>query len=319
MKKVNLTKLMLMAIGLGLFILVGCESKDNSSSSLTPDEASVEDIIAQDANQLFGVEIMGEDDPSSFSKTLAESAIGKFVPIADGEVLAYGRRVRFEKDRIVIVVAPDSQSAVATLRVKLVGKFVIKLKDTTAANKGLILKDINQVMERKVHFVRNPSDSARRWRADSLTAGFGKSVPGTLNLGGVKIIIKNGAKNNVFQFVNPLNYWMSVSNVPNVALGDEVIIEATVTNSTANDKAVAFIHRGENRGEKRGRIKERMNDAGLFGDRVAGDNIYTIRFVVGATDFDGLHVGALDFFSKSTLFDTELPYNALTVHIPYKK
>ncbi len=318
-----------MLISMGIFVAMwaGC----GDSSSLPADVADAEaQITTEDVDGLYGVEMMSEDDPSKALETALENLEKSGAAIPPENIVGYGRRITIRRERFDFVRSDDGLSAVATVLFRIRGLFVIKTKDTTTETRGLIFKPIDQTMVRKIHFIRNLDTNAlsvdnvhRRWIADAVTFAIGKSKNGTLSLtGNVSIIIKSGSGGETQNFTtsDPVNFYFSKDNLPSASAGDTVRVEVAIANSELSDPPIGFLHRGEPRGLKRGRVKHPFNDSGVNGDAQADDGIYTVEFVVqNVNDFVGYHAGSIDFFSHSTLFDDTLPYNALTMHFPYQK
>lgn len=315
-KKSNFLMLLL---GLGLY---GVSCSDNSDS-LTADEVSIQDEIETDADEIYGVDIMNEEDPSNFATTASESnALAKSMSAI--EPIAYGRRLRHARivrDRLDVQVSEDGMTATATVRYLLRGQFVIRTRDTNNNVRGFYFKPLVHKMERKIRFVRNPDTTAvRRWLRDGITPAYGISDGGTLSLtGSITLKITHEGNEETFTIDDPLNYFFTEqSSLPTVQPGDQVRIEVAIANSNADDAPYGIVHRGRNKSHL-GRIKTLFNDEGIGGDATADDGIYTVEWIVQNNGVTGNHIGVIDFFSHSTVFDSEAPYNSLVVALPYNK
>jgi len=305
------TKKLLWIALFGLGILAGC----SDHNSLSPDQAAIEQQIIDDTD-LYGVDLMGENDPSNFAKSSATNdAI---------DPIGYGRRVRIVRDHLAIDVAEDGQSAVATITFVLKGQFVIRDLDSATGTQTVYLKPLTHKLQRKIHFVKNQDTTAdRQWLRDGITPVFGVSENGTLSLTDfVKITIRKASDSTVstFTITDPLNYFFeSGQQFPTVHVGDFVKVEAAVSNSTADDTPYGILHRGQN-SRPLSRVKHVMNDTGVEGDAVAGDGVYTKAWIVQNLGNDtGYHLGVIDFFSHSTIFDDTAPYNSLILAFPYDR
>ncbi|MBX7150201.1 hypothetical protein K1X84_01075 [bacterium] len=313
------TNLLMLLLGLSLY---GISCSDNNDS-LTVDEASIQEEIETDADEIYGVDIMNEEDPSNFatiasgSETLAKS-LSAIEPVAYGRRLRHARIVR---DRLDVQVSDDGMTATATIRYLLRGQFVIRTRDTNNNVRGFYFKPLVHKMERKIRFVRNPDTTAvQRWIRDGITPAYGISDGGTLSLtGNINIYVTHDGNTETYTIGDPLNYFFTdQTSLPTVQPGDQVRIEIAIANSNTDDAPYGIVHRGRNKAHL-GRAKNIFNDEGVDGDAVSGDGVYTVEWTVENNGVTGNHIGVIDFFTHSTVFDSEAPYNSLVVALPYNK
>ncbi|NUM81843.1 hypothetical protein HUU42_13685 [bacterium] len=313
------SNLLMLLFGLSLYG-IGCS---DNSDSLTADEASIQEEIETDAEEIYGVDIMNEEDPSNFATTASESDVlaKSMSPI---EPFAYGRKLRnrvIERHRLQFEFAGDGQTAEAMITYRLRGQFVIRTRDSSSNTRGFYFKPFDHMMQRKVRFVRNQDTTAeRKWLRNGISPAYGISEGGTLSLtGSIAIHITHDGTETTYTINDPLNYFFTdQTSLPTVQPGDEVRIEIAIANSNADDAPYGIVHRGRNKAHL-GRVKTIFNDEGVDGDAVSGDGVYTVKWTVENNGVTGNHIGVVDFFSHSTVFDSEAPYNSLVVALPYNK
>lgn len=297
-------------LGLTMTFWTGCSEKD-TSSALGPEEAAIQEVILEDADELFGSEIMGEETPSQISKTVEgnEIVLSKSADLVD-TVKGYGRKVRIRRDGFVVTFNEDSTTAEATITYKLTGEFIVLAKNAGSENVIVIRKPLEHTMQRKVQFARNAPDALRRWRVTAVSMGFGISKDGTLSLGSVSWIINGPSGLQTTTTSDPTNTFFNRTNLPHIQQGDTVRIVVNITNADPEDAPFGTIHRGRNR-VMTGREKVRFVPI--------GNNNYATSWIVRNDDFEGVHIGVIDFFTTSSVKDTEAPYNSLAITVPYIK
>ncbi len=320
--KAILSRSMWLAALFVVFLVTSCSDKD----SLSVDEQAMVTEIESDPDEVYSLELMGEEDPTNFGKTSA--GLSKSAEAIEPE--GYGRRVRIRREAVDIVRSDDGMSATATITYLLVGQFVLadKVEGTNQVN--LFLKPLRHRIQRKVTFEKvtdstGLSDSGFRWKRTGITPAYGISENGTLGLtGNVYIKITDGESNEVKEWTisDPLNYFFeSAHDLPGVHPGDKVHIEVAIANSGTDGDPYGIVHRGKRRAFRS--EKQAFNDDGENGDETAGDGIYTIEWEVLPMLSDaGYHIGVIDFFSSNTIFESSAdagPYNSLVVALPYRK
>lgn len=314
--RIKLSLIMLLVLGMMVFG-TGCSESDEN---LTPDELSMESEI-EEAWETLNLDLMDEDSENSVNGL--SKAIGTESTDAPIEPLAYWRRVRVVRESRAIQISDDGLSAVATLRFRLAGKFVVVVRDSAQHRREAILKDLTHRMERKVRFLRNEdTTSTRRWILDGFTPAYGISEDGTLSLTGnvtVSIMDSASGETNSYSFTNPLEYFFQIGALPATHPGDLVRIEVAIANSQADDEPLGKAHRARHPGRPMSRLMQGFNDDGLNGDAVADDGIYTSQWKVINNGVFGIHLGVADFIATSTAYDDVAPYNSLVVSFPFHK
>lgn len=312
MKKSSLLMLLSMALFLFLF-----SCADNTGSNLTIDEESILADIEEDEEAIYGLDIMGEDDPSGFAKTAETAeAINPW---------AYGRRLRnhqVERRAVDFDISGDGQTAVVTINFLLRGQFVIRDRDTNTHTKGIYLKPFEHLMQRKATFQRNPDTLAvKKWLRTSISPAYGISKNGTMSLTDDIHITVTHTDQSVSNYIissNPLTTFFNGETIPTIVPSDVVTVTVAITNSDATDDPYGIIHRGRH-AQPLSRLKQVFNDNGENGDLAANDGVFTVQWTVQDNGITGYHLGVLDFFTTSTIFDDTLPYNSLVVAFPYNK
>jgi len=319
--KAILSKSMWMTALFVVFLMASCSEKD----SLSVDEQAMVEEIQSDPDEIYGLEIMGEEDPTNFGKA---SGLSKSAAAIEPE--GYGRRVRIRREAVDIVRSDDGMSATATITYLLVGQFVLADHVEGTNEVSLFFKPLRHRIQRRVQFQKitdstELANSDRAWKRVGITPAYGISADGTLGLtGDVSIKITDGQSQNVSEWTisDPLNYFFeSAHELPLVHPGDKVHIEVAIANSGTDGDPYGIVHRGKRKAFRS--EKESFNDDGENGDVTAGDGIYTIEWEVLPLLSDaGFHIGVIDFFSSNTIFESSAdagPYNSLVVALPYNK
>ncbi len=307
---------LLMLMSMTLFVFLSA-CGDNTGTTLTVDEEAILADIEADEEEIYGLDIMSEDDPSGFAKTTTTSeAIDPW---------AYGRRLRnqqVERRSVEFEVSEDGQTATATINFLLRGQFVIRDRDTNTHTKGIYLKPFEHLLQRKATFQRNPDTlEVKKWLRTSVTPAYGISKNGTMSLTGdihVTITHADQSVSNYTVSSDPLSSFFTAATIPTVVPGDLVKAEVAIANSDSADDPYGIIHRGRH-AQPLSRLKQVFNDNGENGDATAADGVFTVQWTVQDNAIMGYHLGVLDFFTTSTIFDDTLPYNSLVVAFPYNK
>lgn len=307
---------LIMLFSMMLFVFLS-SCGENTGTTLTADQEAIQSDIEQDADEIYGLDIMGEDDPSIFSKpTSTSEAI---------DPIAYGRRLRnhqVERRSLEVEVSEDRQTAIATISFLLRGQFVIRDRDTSTNTKGIYLKPFEHLMQRKATFERNPDTLAvRKWLRTSVTPAYGISKNGTMSLTADIHMTVTHADQSVSNYTissDPLTTFFNNETVPTIVPGDMVKAEVAIANADAADAPYGIFHRGRH-AQPLSLLKQLFNDNGENGDAVASDGVYTTQWTVQNNGVMGYHLGVIDFFTRSTIFDDTLPYNSLVVAFPYNK
>ncbi len=311
--------IMLGIVSMMVYVGIGCSDQ---TDNLTPDESAIESEIEQDP-ELFGIDLMDEDseDPGSGYGGGLEKAQGGEETAEAINPVAFWRRVRITRTGFNVQV--DGDTAIVTLRFRLRGAFVVVTRDTVTHTWTKIFKPLTHDMERKLRFVRNQdTTSLRRWLRAGITPAYGVSEGGTMSLtGAVSIVITDSVTGDqqTLSFTNPLDYFLTIDQLPTIHPGDLVHIEVAIANSTAGDDPYGIAHRARHPGRPLSRLKKVFNDDGVDGDATADDGIYTAEWTAVNNGVFGVHLGVLDFITTSTAWDDTLPYNSLVIALPYSK
>ncbi len=313
MKTIVKSQHLVILLGMAIMMLIpiGCADQD----TLSADEQEIADVITADEDGYFGVGLLAESDPGDISTPAFLAKVDSAI-----DPRGYGRRVKIWRTGLNIEKSEDGQSAIATVSYRMKGKFIIRQKWT--ADTVFIFKPIDHRFQRKIRFVKNTDSNAiTYWKRDALTPAFGISEGGTMHLTGnivIRVYHYSSGLSDVFTVSDPLNYFLPFDALPNWAPQDTVTLEIAIANANTSDKPYGIAHRGRHL-QPLSRLKGVFHDDGLNGDTVANDGTFTIRWTAINTGITGPHVGLFDFFTTSTIFTSEMPYNSLVVAFPYIK
>lgn len=287
------------------FILTGCAESDSTPADL----AEIEEVIKKDADGLFGIEFVAEEDSSETASVMAKTT-DDIIP------RAFWRRVKIRRTGLGVTKIGED-TAIAHLTFRMNGYLVI----LTRVNNQPVryFKELQHTFQRKVRFVRNPEDSISYWRRESLTPAFGVSDGGTMQLNGPVVIqINRDGVLSTLTISDPLSTYIPFAQLPAWGPGDVIKIEMPVMNATAGDQPVGWAHRGR-LGNMLSRLRTSFRDDGQNGDQTAGDGIYTAQWTAVNTTVIGPHIGFVDFFTHSSLFTTDGAYNSIALMFPFIK
>lgn len=237
--------------------------------------------------------------------------------------LRFGREVTDRERTITFDVQDDT--AYADMYRSMSGNFHVVAYDSNHAMVDSFVKAFSEEYERRVRFVRTDSSSQRPWRVDAITLGIGG--------GGDKVRITDLSFYDATGTSAIYNYtaagasevFIPRNDLPSFNPGDTLRIELTVENDDPvfdlgdwDSGEQVGMHYGRGRGE---RARRRMNDAGVFGDAAADDNIFTklwrahnIRPEHQVRVFN-MHYDLID---NATLFISDGGYNTAVWSLPYR-
>jgi len=121
----------------------------------------------------------------------------------------------------------------------------------------------------------------------------------------------------VWEATDPASLYTLTSGLPIFTSGDEIRVEATISNTSESGwepSQFVFLHRPGPHITGR-RTRDIMFDDGTNGDLVAGDGIYTRVYTIGPCR--GRHFAAVDAIDAATFMELEAPYNSGAWGMPY--
>ena len=121
----------------------------------------------------------------------------------------------------------------------------------------------------------------------------------------------------IWEATEPASLYTVTSGLPIFTSGDEIRVEATVSNTSESGwepSHFVFLHRPGPHITGR-RTRDIMFDDGTNGDLVAGDRIYTRIYTIGPCR--GRHFAAVDIIDAATFMKLEAPYNSGAWGMPY--
>ena len=286
----------------------GCADQEDS---VPADVAEIQDVINDDTDGLFGIDMAAEEDSSDVNTNISKTT---------GEIntKAFWRRVNVRRTGLNVVKIGED-TAIATITFRMRGHLVIRARIGDSGAFARYFKPMDHSFQRKVRFVRNTIDSTTYWHRDGITPAYGVSANGTLSLTNPIVISIN--RNDTLHTItinDPTTHFFKFSNLPKWGPGDIIKIEVPIANSNALDLPVGSAHRGRY-GNILSRQRAPFHDDGLNGDAVASDGIYTAQWTAVNTTVTGPHLGILDFFSHSAIYTDSEPYNSLAVMLPFIK
>ena len=121
----------------------------------------------------------------------------------------------------------------------------------------------------------------------------------------------------VWEATDPSTLYTVTEGLPIFTHGDEVRVEATVSNSSQSGwepTMFVFMHRPGPHISGR-RTRDLMFDDATNGDTVAGDGVFTRVYTIGPRG--GRHFTAVDVIDAATFMELEAPYNSVAWGMPY--
>lgn len=289
------------------FIFNGCADQDD----VPADIAEIQELIKEDADGLFGIDMAAEEDSSDYSALMSKTT-------DDINTRAIWRRVQLRRTGLDITKIGED-TAIVTLTFRMRGHLVLRARVGDSGIFTRYFKPLDHSFQRKIRFIRNEVDTAYYWQKDGITPAYGVSDNGTLSLTGPVIIkINRHDTLNTITMTDPANHYFKFANLPKWGPDDVIKIEVPIANSNPDDSPFGSAHRGRF-GNVLSRRHTPFHDDGLNGDLTSGDGIYTAQWTAVSTTVTGPHLGVLDFFSRSAVFTSDAPYNSLSVMVPFIK
>lgn len=308
LRSINTKGLMLLfSLSLIAFIFNGCADQDD----VPADIAEIQELIKEDADGFFGIDMASEEDSSDYSAMMSKTT-------DDINTRAFWRRVQLRRTGLNVTKIGED-TAIALLTFRLSGYLVLNARVGNTGTMARYFKPLKHTFQRKVRFVRNEEDSSTYWRRDAITPAFGVSDNGTLSLTNpVVITINRDGEIRTLTIADPLNHFIPFGYLPAWGPADIIKIEVPIANTNAEDLPFGFAHRGRY-GNVMSRLRAPFHDDGLNGDAAADDGIYTAQWTAVNTTVVGPHLGIIDFFSHSAVFTNDAPYNSLAIMFPFMK
>jgi hypothetical protein len=240
-----------------------------------------------------------------------------------GYRLRFGRHITDRERTFTFDVQDDT--AYAEMHRSMSGNFYVIAFDSNHTMVDSFVKAFSEEIERRVRFVRTDSSSNRPWRIEGITIGFG-GAGNKVRITGLSFYTLSGT-DALYNYTadNASEVFIPRNDLPVFNPGDTLRIELTVENDDPvfdmgnidSGERVAM-HYGRGRGE---RARRRLNDAGVFGDVAADDNVFTklwrahtIRPNHQARVFN-MHYDLID---NATLFISDGGYNTAVWSLPYR-
>lgn len=240
-----------------------------------------------------------------------------------GYRLRFGRHITDRERTFTFDVQDDT--AYADMHRSTSGNFYVVAFDSNHTMVDSFVKAFSEEFERRVRFVRTDSSSNRPWRVEGITLGYGGA--GTkVRITDLSFYTAEGS-DALFNYTadNASEVFIPRDNLPAFSPGDTLRIELTVENDDPvfdlgelDSGEKVHMHFGRGRGE---RARRRLNDAELFGDAVAEDNVFT-RLWRAHTIRPNHQVRVFnmhyDLIDNETLFISDGGYNTAVWSLPYR-
>lgn len=240
-----------------------------------------------------------------------------------GYRLRFGRHITDRERTFTFDVQDDT--AYADMHRSTSGNFYVVAFDSNHTMVDSFVKAFSEEFERRVRFVRTDSSSHRPWRVEGITLGYGGA--GTkVRITDLSFYTAEGS-DALFNYTadNASEVFIPRDNLPAFSPGDTLRIELTVENDDPvfdlgelDSGEKVHMHFGRGRGE---RARRRLNDAELFGDAVAEDNVFT-RLWRAHTIRPNHQVRVFnmhyDLIDNETLFISDGGYNTAVWSLPYR-
>lgn len=200
--------------------------------------------------------------------------------------VAWGRKWDDVSKTYTITV--DGDTATAVVKVSNEGTLYVDRSDDGVKNPGT--RSFSTKMSRTATLSK---DSDGKWKIESISvgvAGLADSSAQTVNVASVTV-------DSSLTISDP-NSEIDVDDILEATPGEEIVVEATVSNSTSSGLSPAifvFLHFGP------GYHRTQMTDDGTGADRVAGDGVYTASFTVPDGADEGRAHLAVDAIDSQTL------------------
>lgn len=243
----------------------------------------------------------------------------------DSYRLRFGRHVSDRSRDYSFDVQGDT--AFANIVHSISGNFFVVALDSNHALVDSFVKPFTESFERSVRFVATDSASDRPWRIDGFTIGRGGSGTKTRITNVTYYTADTDSQIVAFSYSGAdLNdYYFQRDDLPTFSIGEHVKVEVTVENDDpvfdpsdwdSGEKVIA--HFGRGRGE---RARRGFNDAGVFADNVADDNIYSVWWRAHHIPDDqqsrafNIHFSCID---NATLYIDDGGFNTAVWSLPYR-
>ena len=237
--------------------------------------------------------------------------------------LRFGRHIINRERTFTFDVQDDT--AYAEMHRSISGNFYVVALDSNHTMVDSFVKAFSEEFERRVRFVRTDSSSQRPWRIEGITLGTG-GAGNKVRITDLSFYTVDGS-DALFNYTadNASEVFIPRDNLPAFNPGDTLRIELTVENDDPvfdlgdlDSGEKVHMHFGRGRGE---RARRRLNDAEIFGDAVAEDNVFSRYWRAHSMHSNhhvrvfNMHYGLID---NATLFISDGGYNTAVWSLPYR-
>jgi hypothetical protein len=293
---------------LSLSLMFSCSLSEEDFSDIR----IIENIIKEDKEQIFGVELTAESEPSAadsqqivFKNSMTISGSNYFVEGSiskNGFGTKFGRIVTTRIRDIFVNLVTDSLAYVEA-RYTIEGYFKVIYPNNSAK----VIK-MSQELKRLVTMERRESETTQeRWRRVNITAAYGTSPDSNIVPDSVIICTPH----DTIKAGDPFDINILENGMLTLNRGDSVTIAVKAFNRTKpSDPLIGIVKNGKNRfaGYRDKKFMFRT-----------GENYYIRKIYIGYGQEPGFNQLTIDFYNRQTIYDYYYPkYESFLILIPYR-
>lgn len=300
-----------------LFILVAAGCGSGTSSPITEYERDRADILEKiEDSGFFGIDITDDkSDDGALYKTAEDTSNqmlerGPLGPAEGAGCLPVGwGRGRIERERSDIDISITGDTAYVTVIDKVKGLLFVDSTDAMRINPWV--KPFHDTLTRHAELIKG-FDGWQLSRISPLDISLTDPAQQTVHIQWVRASVNDKI---VWVALSSSQLFDVPEGLPTFSPGTEVLVEAEVSNSnnsTCAQDSFVFLHHP---GGLIGRARDLMVDDGTYGDKVAGDEIFSRTYIIGPSI--GRHFATVDVIDAETFADENAPYNSAAWGMPY--
>ena len=301
-----------------IMFLFGCGAGNGVSMTggSEADQAAILEVVETDA---FFVESVTETDVDEEAASAAQANLyGGQVPIQSLSATSGSAELprfwwRGDLERLGREIDIHIENGIADVKVShdIAGTFFIA--DEVGDVLVLWGKPFEDLVTRYARFTKEP----RGWKLSAISPVEFALAKGEEQTVFIEAFKAYSGDELIWEATEPASLYTVTSGLPIFTSGDEIRVEATVSNTSESEwepSQFVFLHRPGPHITGR-RTRDIMFDDGTNGDLVAGDGIYTRMYTIGPCR--GRHFAAVDVIDAATFMKLEAPYNSGAWGMPY--
>lgn len=310
----RVTKLLVFLFG--ILLITGCGSTDSGSNTISTTDNTDSAAVRQEveSSDFFSLDIT--DDKSSDGAVYETKGANDALSYAPGDgfylSFAWGRgNIELLQRNFNITITGDTASVTVTDNIS----GILYVDTTEDGQRNPWEKPFEDTIVRNAELIRTSSG----WRLSKITPvdiSLTNSEDQTVHIVLLRASVnRDGNWEKVWETDSSSNYFVVPDGLPGFTQGDEVLVEAEITNTNEagyEPASYVFLHRP---GGILGRTRDLMFDDGTHGDLVAGDGIYSRTYTI--LHDPGHYTAAVDVIDAATFLDESAPYNSSAWGMPY--